>query len=159
MVLMIVRWDGMLGFAGGVVEPEEAAGEQGDAVAVRAAVEQALRRELREELGVTEAGALEHICTHLTAANGSRSHFWAREVDEEKFIELESGVRRGTLAAARRRLIVTLFRYAFWLRGHGCVSSAFVSQPAGVLLPVKLPPWSACSTARFLVEKEPDSRW
>jgi 8-oxo-dGTP pyrophosphatase MutT (NUDIX family) len=95
LVLMIVRWDGMLGFAGGVVEPEEACDPKDGASAVRAAAEKALRRELREELGVTEAGELEHICTHLTAANGSRSHFWAREVDVEKFIEIESGVRRG----------------------------------------------------------------
>jgi len=95
LVLMIVRWDGMLGFAGGVLEPEEAADVKEGGAAVKAAAEKALRRELREEVGVTEAGELEHICTHLTAANGSRSHFWAREVDEEKFIEIESGVRRG----------------------------------------------------------------
>jgi 8-oxo-dGTP pyrophosphatase MutT (NUDIX family) len=94
LVLMIVRWDGMLGFAGGAVEPEEAADAKDGDVAARAAVENALRRELREELGVVEAGDLEHICTHLTAANGSRSHFWAREIDYEKFIEIESGVRR-----------------------------------------------------------------
>jgi 8-oxo-dGTP pyrophosphatase MutT (NUDIX family) len=92
---MIVRWDGMLGFAGGVVEAEEASDAKEGAAAARAAAEKALRRELREELGVTDAGPLEHVCTHLTAANGSRSHFFAREVDEEKFIELESGVRRG----------------------------------------------------------------
>jgi 8-oxo-dGTP pyrophosphatase MutT (NUDIX family) len=95
LVLMIMRWDGAVGFAGGVVEPEEAADAKAGAVAVRAAAEQALRRELREEVGVTDAGELEHVCTHLTAANGSRSHFWAREVDVEKFIEIESGVRRG----------------------------------------------------------------
>jgi 8-oxo-dGTP pyrophosphatase MutT (NUDIX family) len=92
---MIMRWDGCVGFAGGDVEAEEAADAKAGAVAVRAAAEKALRRELREEVGVTEAGELEHICTHLTAANGSRSHFWAREVDVEKFIEIESGVRRG----------------------------------------------------------------
>ena len=92
---MIMRWDGAVGFAGGVVEPEEAADAKAGAVAVRAAAEQALRRELREEVGVTDAGELEHVCTHLTAANGSRSHFWAREIDVEKFIEIESGVRRG----------------------------------------------------------------
>lgn len=92
---MIMRWDGCVGFAGGDVEVEEAADAKAGAVAVRAAAEKALRRELREEIGVTEAGELEHICTHLTAANGSRSHFWAREVDAEKFIEIESGVRRG----------------------------------------------------------------
>jgi 8-oxo-dGTP pyrophosphatase MutT (NUDIX family) len=95
LVLMIVRWDGMLGFAGGVVEEEEAEVALEVAGAVQAAAEKALRRELREEIGLTDAGALEHVCTHLTAANGSRSHFFAREVDEEKFIEIESGARRG----------------------------------------------------------------
>jgi hypothetical protein len=49
LVLMIVRWDGMLGFAGGVVEEEEEADAQEGAGAVRAAAEKALRRELRED--------------------------------------------------------------------------------------------------------------
>ena len=38
-MLMIVRWDGMLGFAGGVVEPEEASDPKDGASAVRAAAE------------------------------------------------------------------------------------------------------------------------
>jgi 8-oxo-dGTP pyrophosphatase MutT (NUDIX family) len=60
LVLMTMRWDGAVGFAGGVVEPDEAADAKAGAVAVRAAAEQALRRELREEVGVTDAGELEH---------------------------------------------------------------------------------------------------
>ncbi len=58
---MIMRWDGAVGFAGGVVEPDEAADAKAGSVAVRAAAEQALRRELREEVGVTDASELEHV--------------------------------------------------------------------------------------------------
>mmetsp|Transcript_62143 Transcript_62143/g.142289 ORF Transcript_62143/g.142289 Transcript_62143/m.142289 type:complete len:345 (+) Transcript_62143:49-1083(+) len=81
LLLMNARFDGKMGFFGGVVEDEET-------------LQETLCRELREELNY-EAGpdlaGFEYLCSHEVPSERMRTHFFAKEVTTEEFFKTERG--------------------------------------------------------------------
>uniref|UniRef100_A0A7S4URW4 U8 snoRNA-decapping enzyme n=2 Tax=Guillardia theta TaxID=55529 RepID=A0A7S4URW4_GUITH len=81
---MQVRFDGKLGFFGGIVEPGES-------------MQQALVRELREELNYVASPNLEgfeHVVSHEVPSERMRAHFYAKEVTTEEFFEVERNAHK-----------------------------------------------------------------
>ncbi|XP_068453822.1 U8 snoRNA-decapping enzyme isoform X2 [Clinocottus analis] len=82
IVLMQMRFDGLLGFPGGIVDPAES-------------LEAGLKRELSEELGVSLSIQEEdHLNSCYGPASPSSSprlitHFYAKKMEEEQIRELE----------------------------------------------------------------------
>ncbi|XP_071783714.1 U8 snoRNA-decapping enzyme [Centroberyx gerrardi] len=83
IILMQMRFDGLLGFPGGLVNPSEETLEAG------------LSRELWEELGVALAVSVEdHVAScHAPASSPSSSrlitHFYVKKMEEEQIKEVE----------------------------------------------------------------------
>ena len=77
LVLMQARFDGKLGFFGGLVEEDET-------------VETTLQRELREELNCSDVTGFEYLCSHEVPADDMRTHFFVKEVSEEAFFQIEA---------------------------------------------------------------------
>eukprot|EP00295_Goniomonas_pacifica_P049854 CAMPEP_0175924738 /NCGR_PEP_ID=MMETSP0108-20121206/15275_1 /TAXON_ID=195067 ORGANISM="Goniomonas pacifica, Strain CCMP1869" /NCGR_SAMPLE_ID=MMETSP0108 /ASSEMBLY_ACC=CAM_ASM_000204 /LENGTH=363 /DNA_ID=CAMNT_0017247847 /DNA_START=45 /DNA_END=1132 /DNA_ORIENTATION=- len=121
LVLMIVRFDGRLGFAGGHVE-------QGETPAM------ALTRELRDELNWEEDTTLfEHVCSHHILSMKLRSHFYAREVSYADLKEIE---RRVVMAPHFGAEVMGLFRAPICAgqgKGHGLEMFLRHNFPLGVI--------------------------
>ena len=53
-------------------------------------VETTLQRELREELNCSDVAGFEYLCSHEVPADDMRTHFFAKEVSEEAFFQIEA---------------------------------------------------------------------
>ena len=77
---MQLRFDGTLGFTGGIADGNETP-------------EQACTRECNEELGVTPSELTitkeDHVITHYSDHTKFCLHFYAKEVSKELFVDLE----------------------------------------------------------------------
>ncbi len=77
---MQLRFDGTLGFPGGLVDPGET-------------LEEAATREMREELGGGVTIRREdHVISSYSKETKFCCHFYARQISMEKFRELENGI-------------------------------------------------------------------
>jgi len=77
LVNMHLRFDGLLGFPGGLIDPGES-------------VEVGLNREVKEEMGLDFGITAEDwISTYYSAKNKILNHFYCKEVEESKFLEIE----------------------------------------------------------------------
>ncbi|KAF7696051.1 U8 snoRNA-decapping enzyme [Silurus meridionalis] len=79
IVLMQMRFDGLLGFPGGLVKPSEESLEAG------------LCRELQEELGVAVPVTIDHyVSTHLAQSPPHLIlHFYCKKITEAELLEIE----------------------------------------------------------------------
>ena len=85
LVLMQMRFDGKVGFFGGVVEKDDSLGDT-------------LLRELREELNFIPQQGLDGfhlICVHEIPSEEMRAYFYALQVDEATFAQVEANARGG----------------------------------------------------------------
>uniref|UniRef100_A0A8K9XFL7 U8 snoRNA-decapping enzyme n=2 Tax=Oncorhynchus mykiss TaxID=8022 RepID=A0A8K9XFL7_ONCMY len=78
IILMQMRFDGLLGFPGGLVDPSEESLEEG------------LSRELWEELGFSLSVTLEdHVSSCHNPSSHLITHFYARRMEEKEIREVE----------------------------------------------------------------------
>ncbi|PAA63086.1 hypothetical protein BOX15_Mlig022281g1, partial [Macrostomum lignano] len=77
-VLMGLRFDGCLGFIGGLIDADDASVEAG------------LAREIREEIGAELAPTKEHfLCAHVNLDSGIVLYFYTMSVPQELFCSIE----------------------------------------------------------------------
>ncbi|XP_026882761.2 U8 snoRNA-decapping enzyme isoform X2 [Electrophorus electricus] len=127
IVLMQMRFDGLLGFPGGLVKPSEESLEAG------------LTRELQEEVGVPVAvTADDYVSSHLAPAPPCLiTHFYTKKIEEAELIDIE---RAAVATAADHGLeVLGMVRVPLYtLRNGGglpwFLSHSFISNSRAQLL-------------------------
>ncbi|XP_014019797.2 U8 snoRNA-decapping enzyme isoform X1 [Salmo salar] len=119
IVLMQMRFDGLLGFPGGLVEPSEESLEEG------------LSRELWEELGFSLSVTVEdHVSScHNPSSSSSHpiTHFYARRMEEKEIREVEKAA--ASTATDHGHEVMGMVRVPLYtLKGGGGGLPSFLSH-------------------------------
>ncbi|XP_068190365.1 U8 snoRNA-decapping enzyme [Antennarius striatus] len=122
IILMQMRFDGLLGFPGGLVKPTEETLEAG------------LSREFLEEMGVDLPVSVEdHVeSTHVPASSTSSStshlitHFYVKKVDEKQIMEVEKAA--ASAAVDHGQEVLGLVRVPIYTMKDGGGLAAFLSH-------------------------------
>nr|XP_046252984.1 U8 snoRNA-decapping enzyme [Scatophagus argus]XP_046252985.1 U8 snoRNA-decapping enzyme [Scatophagus argus] len=117
IVLMQMRFDGLLGFPGGLVNPS------------RETLEAGLSRELLEELGVSLPISIEHHVDSCYAPSSSSSsssrlitHFYVKKMEEDQIIEVERAA--ASVAADHGQEVLGMVRVPLYtMKGEGGLAS------------------------------------
>jgi len=108
LVNMQMRFDGKLGFPGGLIDDGE------DVVA-------ALNREIKEEMGegLPTVRQQDWICTHHNIQNKIILHFFCKEVSEEEFLVLEGNANKAVEFGVEVLGVVRVPLYTMERRNNG----------------------------------------